>query len=103
MAASFARSSLALPSFVSPDVEVLQPRRRRRIDFQSGVALEILGHAIEYLADEFVHDRASFSQNEPRLQAVQILMAANREVYFSCPEVSSLRERLCAFLRLKVN
>ncbi len=30
-------------------------RRRRRISPQAGHALEILGHAIEYLADEYVH------------------------------------------------
>ncbi len=72
--------------------------RRRRITPESGHALEILGHAIEYLTDEFVHEGGSFSASDPRLEAVQLLMARNREVYFGCPEVAGMRERLQSFL-----
>jgi hypothetical protein len=67
--------------------------RRRRIDPRAGHALEILGHAIEYLTDEFVHSGGDLSPHNPELQAVQLLMAVNRAIYFDCPEVPSLRER----------
>lgn len=72
--------------------------RRRRISPQAGHALEILGHAIEYLTDEFTHSGAPFFSGNSQLEAVQLLMARNREVYFECPEIPSLGERLRAFL-----
>ena len=72
--------------------------RRRRINPRAGHALEILGHAIEYLTDEFVHCGGSFSSGNSQLEAVQMLMARNREVYFECPEIPSLGERWRAFL-----
>ncbi len=74
--------------------------RRRRISPQAGHALEILGHAIEYLTDEFVHEGGSFSPNNAQLQAVQLLMAVNRQVYFECPEVPPLSKRILSMLRL---
>ena len=72
--------------------------RRRRISPQSGHALEILGHAIEYLTDEFVREGGSLSPDNPQLVAVQLLMAANRQIYFACPEVPTLGERIRAWL-----
>jgi hypothetical protein len=67
--------------------------RRRRISPQAGRALEILGHSIEYLTDEFVHAGGSLTAHNAQLEAVQLLMAVNRQVYFACPEVPSLSER----------
>jgi hypothetical protein len=72
--------------------------RRRRISPQAGHALEILGHAIDYLTDEFVHAGKSFSAHDPQLEAVQLLMGINRQIYFACPEVPSLGERWRALL-----
>jgi hypothetical protein len=66
---------------------------RRRIDPKAGHALEILGHAIEYLTDEFVHGDGEFSAHDAQLEAVQLLMALNREIYFACPRVPSLGQR----------
>jgi len=74
--------------------------RRRHITRQAGRALEILGHAIEYLTDEFVHRGGSFSAHDEQLQAVQLLMALNRKVYFECPVVPTLRERWQSVVRL---
>ncbi len=74
-------------------------RRRRRMSPEAGHALEILGHAIEYLADEYAHEGGSFSAADPRLEAVQLLMAVNRQVYFSCPEVPTVGERIHAWLQ----
>jgi hypothetical protein len=75
-------------------------KRRRRITPQAGRALEILGHAIEYLTDEFVHRGGLFSFSNEQLEAVQLLMALNRQIYFECPEVPTFGERCQAFLGL---
>ncbi|MGA2217625.1 MAG: hypothetical protein ABSG51_06040 [Terracidiphilus sp.] len=75
--------------------------RRRRITPEAGHALEILGHAIEYLTDEYVHEGGSLTGNDQRVQAVQLLMALNRQVYFECPEVPSFGERFRSILGLK--
>jgi hypothetical protein len=74
---------------------------RRRITPQAGYALDKLGHAIEYLTDEYVQMGGPCYANNAQLEAVQLLMALNREVYFECPEVPSLRERCRSLLRLR--
>jgi len=74
--------------------------RRRQITPQAGRALEILGHAIEYLTDEFVHRGGSFSAHKDELAAVQLLMSLNRQVYFECPEVPTFGERCRSLLGL---
>lgn len=73
---------------------------RRRITPQAGHALEILGHAIEYLTDEFVHRQVDISPSSPDLEAVRLLMALNRQVYYECPEAVTLGERLRSMLHL---
>jgi hypothetical protein len=101
--------SMALAASVTTQVQIehsaalapAQPMRptRRRIDRQAGQALEILGHAIEYLTDEYVHEGGSLSGRDARVQAVQLLMALNRQIYFECPEVKSLAERCLSYVR----
>jgi hypothetical protein len=76
----------------------LRVNRRRNITPQAGHALEILAHAIEYLTDEFVHTGLTFSARNDQLQAVQMLMALNRQVYYECPVVPSFGERCRALL-----
>ena len=76
-------------------------KRRRRITPHAGHALEILGHAIEYLTDEFVHEHTGITPCNGQLQAVQLLMAANRQVYYECPEVPTVGERLRAVFHLR--
>jgi hypothetical protein len=90
------------PSATAPAAaSAASPRpRHRRITPEAGRALEILGHAIEYLTDEFVHRGGSFSAHDEQLQAVQLLMALNRQVYFECPEIPSFGERCRALLHL---
>jgi hypothetical protein len=73
--------------------------RRRRITPDAGHALEILGHAIEYLADEFVHQGGEMSAGNSQLEAVQLLMARNREIYYECPAIVTVGDRLRALLR----
>jgi hypothetical protein len=67
--------------------------RRRRISPEAGHALEILGHAIEYLTDEFVYAGGCFSAHDAQVEAVQLLMSLNREIYFGCPEVPTFGDR----------
>ena len=74
-------------------------KHKRRISPEAGHALEILGHAIEYLTDEFVHEGGSLSAHNGQIAAIQLLMARNRALYFSCPEIPSFRDQCRAFLR----
>jgi len=97
MATSATAISIPTPAPTATAAEALG-RRRRRISPEAGRALEILGHAIEYLTDEYVHEGGSFAAHDPRLEAVQLLMARNREVYFSCPEVPTFSERVRSWL-----
>lgn len=98
--AAFTTTNLPIPASTTSRTAVRQQPRRRHITPEAGRALEILGHAIEYLADEFVERECSLSADKGQLDAVQLLMALNRKVYFECPEVPSLGERFKAFLRL---
>lgn len=73
----------------------------RRITPSAGRALETLGRAIEYLADEYA---LSFAQiglldsGDPQIEAIQILMSLNRQVYYSCPETEPLLQRFANWL-----
>jgi hypothetical protein len=73
------------------------PTVRRRLSPQGGHALEILGHAIEYLADEYVvdsKDKGPLGNADPRIEAIQILKALNRAVYFSGSEIEPFFRRM---------
>lgn len=74
---------------------------RRRITPKAGVSLGMLGHAIEYLADEYAHQMGRLpimefasACSDPQVEAMKILMAANRQVYFECPPVTPLYQRI---------
>ena len=61
------------------------PFVHRRLSRESAQGLEILGHAIEYLADEYAVDPADkgpLGNADPRIAAIQMLKALNRAVYF---------------------
>lgn len=75
--------------------------RRRRITPEAGRALVILGHAIEYLTDELVHRGQDVTCPSGELDAVQLLMALNRAVYYECPEVVTIGARLRSMLHLR--
>ncbi len=101
MAASSTTSGFAVPMSAPVAASGLGVLRRRRISLEAGRALEILGHAIEYLTDEFVHAGGSFSAHDGQVEAVQLLMAVNRQIYFACPEVPSSGERWRSLLHLR--
>lgn len=70
---------------------------RRYIPAESGRAIEVLGHAIEYLSDEYALTVAQLGQidgDDPQIEAIHLLMSANREVYYSCPVVEPMLRRL---------
>lgn len=83
----------SIPAAGTTTPAAIPQNRRRRIDPQSGHALEILGHAIEYLADEYALSGSPLAANHPVVEAMQLLMARNREIYFACPVVPTLAER----------
>jgi hypothetical protein len=72
---------------------------KRRISAESGHALELLGHAIEYLTDELVYEGGRLSAHNGQLEAIGLLMARNRTIYYSCPETPSLAEQWRTFFR----
>jgi len=74
-----------------------QPFVRRALSPVEGRALEILGHAIEYLADEYSVDAAPkgpLGSADPRVEAIQMLKALNRAVYYSGAEVQPAFRRI---------
>jgi hypothetical protein len=74
-----------------------QPFVRRALSPADGRALEILGHAIEYLADEYSVDttpKGPLGSADPRIEAIQILKARNRAVYYSGAEVQPAFRRI---------
>jgi hypothetical protein len=75
---------------------------RRRLSLEAGRAMEKLGYAIEYLSDEFVNDARIDNAHDDRLEAIEILMALNRQIYLESPEFVSLGQRLNTWLRLVV-
>jgi len=69
------------------------PFVRRQLSRESSRALEILGHAIEYLADEYAADKADkgpLGSADPRVEAIQVLKALNRAIYYSGAAVPPL-------------
>jgi hypothetical protein len=81
------RAAFALRPPIEPVKMVL-----RRPDMQQGRALEMLGHAIEYLVDSRM-----FLVNEPHTpaeaDAVQLLSRCSREVFATCEEIVPVHHR----------
>jgi hypothetical protein len=109
---SMTATSGSLASVNSPTTDAAPVRvrvsaklRRRRISREAGRAIEMLGHAIEYLADEFalecMSSKGSTAGRHPQVEAIELLMARNREVYFACPELPTMARRLKGWLGLE--
>jgi hypothetical protein len=98
MAATSTGFSISASASALPTIRVRSTRRR--ITPQAGHALEILAHAIEYLADESVHERPGVFDREGPLEAMRILMAVNRQIYFECPEIPTFGQRFRKLLHL---
>jgi hypothetical protein len=79
-----------------------RPFVRRLHSPESGRALEILGHAIEYLADEYANDLANkgpLGSADPRVAAIQILKGLNRTIYYSGTEAQPPFKRMRRWLQ----
>jgi hypothetical protein len=76
----------------------VDPDRPRHITFKAARAMERLGHAIEYLSDQYVDGQSILPRDHAILEAVQLLMVSNHQIYFDCPPVRTLRERWQLFL-----
>ncbi|HUY93695.1 MAG TPA: hypothetical protein VMU71_00305 [Terracidiphilus sp.] len=87
----------ATSHFAYPLTTTSAATARRRISPQAGHALEKLGHAIEYLSDEFMVSPDTLSK--ARLDAILLMMEINREIYSECPEIHSLGQRISSWLR----
>jgi hypothetical protein len=77
------------------------PSIRRALSRESGHALEMLGHAIEYLADEYaanVEHAGPLGSADPRVEAIQILKRLNRAVYYSGTEMEPPFRRIRRWL-----
>jgi len=64
------------------------------------MALEKLGHAIEYLVDSrlaIIHDLPDELTARADAEATQILMRLSRAVFAECAEIVPLRRRLWAW------
>ena len=86
---------LHLPSIsltATPPLPSLQPRPvRRRTTPQQGRALEMLGHAIEYLVDSRLVEGGP---NAADSRAIRTLMACSRSVFEESVEVVPVHQRL---------
>src|ERR1035437_6129342 len=65
---------------------------RRRPTMSQGQALEMIGHAIEYVYDSRVYQNAG-ALSKSDMEAVQTLMRLSREVYLECKEIAPDSDR----------
>ncbi len=64
---------------------------RRRTSPEQGRALEVLGHAIEYLVDSRLFETW---ESPADAQAVQTLMSCSRQVFAACEDLSPWHKRV---------
>lgn len=76
-----------------------QPTVKRRITPEAGQGLEKLAHALEYLIDEYIHEGCEVDKDYGRLQAIQLLAALNRQIYFACCVRPTMGERVQSLFR----
>ena len=98
--AAVTTSSFQVHDITRSKAELVARNQRHYITPQAGHALEMLGHAIEYLTDEFAHDGKTAESHDPRVEAIQLLMELNRQIYYECPVMSTFTERLRAFFHI---
>jgi hypothetical protein len=104
-------SLMSIPKLESPSVVgdfsgtkipiVIDLAVRRRGSPAHGRALEVLGHAVEYLIDSRLWQVREGNHRDHE-EAVQILMKMSRAVFSECPEVVTLRRRFQQWVAEKV-
>ncbi|MDR3410350.1 MAG: hypothetical protein P4L87_05285 [Formivibrio sp.] len=73
---------------------------RRRPNREQGIALEKLGHAIEYLIDSSMArcEGVAMDAQSPEFEAARIMMRLNCEVFADCEPVVPIHKRICRAL-----
>jgi hypothetical protein len=92
-----------VPPKPSPDgLNYVNLDTRRRGSQMQGRALEILGHAVEYIVDSrmFMIDQPSTRADA---EAVQLLMLLSRQVFAECAEVTPPARRLRHWISQRLN
>ena len=85
-----------------PSQSTIPLRKRRQMTPEAGRAVEILGHAIEYLKDMHQHEGSLLVWEKGYLAAIDILKSRNREIYLACPILPTLEDRLRSlFFRMR--
>ena len=96
-------SVLCLPSIsltATPELPPLQPRpTRRRTTPQQGRALELLGHAIEYLVDSRLPEGGPTPAEN---RALRILMACSRDVFEESVAAVPVHQRLQDWVQVRL-
>jgi len=69
---------------------------RRRPNYIQGIALEKLGHAIEYLIDSAMArgEGLTTDTHSPEFEAVRIMMRLNCEIFAECEPVTPIIDRI---------
>ncbi len=80
----------AMAVHVEKSLPTIRPLRRRP-NHQQGHALQLLAHAIEYLADMRLWDEQRLPGDA---EAMRLLMQCSRAVFQECAEVVPVRTRL---------
>ncbi|WP_419806794.1 hypothetical protein [Terriglobus sp.] len=96
-------SVLHLPSIsitATPQLPSLQPRpARRRTTPQQGRALELLGHAIEYLVDSRLPEGGPTPAEN---RAIRTLMACSRSVFEDSIAVVPMHQRVNNWMQVQL-
>ena len=75
---------------------------RRRANREQGRALEIVGHAIEYLVDSRLFITSGLDDRAEQ-EAVQMLMHFSRAVFAECEEIVPLRMRFSLWMQKRLH
>jgi hypothetical protein len=70
----------------------------RQTGKKEGMALEVLGHAVEYLIDSRMF-LTSMPYTRSEEEAVQLLMGCSRRVFEACPEIVPIKTRVIRWVR----
>ena len=79
-----------------PEPPSANGRMRRKITREQGCALEVIGHAVDYLNDSYLYEGADdeiIDFSGPSMDAVRILISAQRQILSSLPLAEPLPQR----------
>lgn len=100
---SVERADISQRKSASPEAAGTRAARRgrRSITREHGRALEMIGHAVDYLNDCFLNEGADdeiINAARPYTEALQILISAHSELLWSLPVSETVTTRLLNFM-----